>query len=70
MICAVCGAKVETVTHHFHTGDPRRPSERWTIEAPQYFAATPDHRRMVVGFCGAACSLVWHRQNQIEIKAR
>lgn len=60
MTCGVCLGPTQSIVHEFRVGEPRRPSKVWTVVAPLHYAATPDFRGVVEGFCSAVCSTAWH----------
>lgn len=57
--CVVCGHPAEVIRHEYCEGSAERPARRWSVEAPLYYASSPDRMGIVAGFCSAECGLVW-----------
>lgn len=61
MTCESCGIPVEIIRHEFRVGviTDRITPPTWIVDAPLYFAASPDGRRMMAPFCSAKCGAEW-----------
>ena len=68
MTCATCGTNVEAQQMWWFSGlaqlstaslGKRWPSAFWSISEPVsfYWKASPDQRRVVEAYCGAACMI-------------
>lgn len=63
MRCGACDGPVVLMDHYYHEGAPENPSRVWHIVAPLYFKSNFDYTECLVGFCSAACSAEYLKEN-------